>query len=147
MANIITSEYETDFYLWTSRNAQLLRERRFNEIDFENIAEEIEDMGGNRKRELRSRLSILLAHLLKWKFQPMGRCSSWKYTIDEQRDELIDLLTESPSLQYELEQKLQHAYKYALRQAEKDTAINRKNFPQECPFSLGEVLDEEFSPE
>src|SRR5580692_5108256 len=102
MANIVLSEYETDFYAWASHNAELLREQRFNEIDFENIAEEIEDMGSSHRRSLMSRLEILLAHLLKWQFQPMGKCNSWKYTIDEQRLRITDLLIESPSLKYEL---------------------------------------------
>ena len=147
MSNIITSEYETDFYAWTSHNAELLRARRFDEIDFENIAEEIEDMGGNYKRELMSRLKVLLVHLLKWKFQPVLKCNSWRLTIEEQRDELIDLLKTSPSLKYNLNERLEDIYKRSLIRAENETGISRKDFPKECPFSLEQVLDTEFLPE
>ena len=66
--------YREDFHAWALQNAQLLREGRLAEIDIENIAEELEDMGGSKERELESRLGVLLAHLLKWVHQPERRC-------------------------------------------------------------------------
>src|SRR5579872_5517180 len=103
MAKNIQQEYEKDFYAWAVHNARLLRAGKLSEIDVENIAEEIESMGKSEKRELISRLAILLSHLLKWKCQPERRSRSWKLTIKEQRFELIDLLAESPSLKHEIE--------------------------------------------
>lgn len=84
-------KYEKDFYAWAIHNAKMLRERRLSEIDIENIAEEIESLGKSEKRELLNRLAVLLAHLLKWKFQPAKQSNSWKFTIKEQRFELKDL--------------------------------------------------------
>lgn len=90
--------YEQDFYAWANRNAQLIRAGKLSEIDVENIAEELEGMGRSEKRAFINRLAILLAHLLKWHFQPALRSRSWQYTIRAQRDQLYDLLEDSPSL-------------------------------------------------
>jgi hypothetical protein len=62
------STYDKDFYAWAMENAELLRQKKFEEIDIDNIAEEIESMGKGNKRSVFSHLSILIAHLLKWKF-------------------------------------------------------------------------------
>jgi type II secretory pathway component PulM len=90
--------YDEDFAIWTSETARLLRERRFDEVDIEHVAEEIEDMGKRDKRELYSRLTVLIAHLLKWKWQPERKTKSWRSTIVTQRAELRRLFEQSPSL-------------------------------------------------
>ena len=79
----LTEAYEQDFFAWAMKNAELIRQGRLSEIDAEHIAEELEDMGGSSKRELTNRLGVLLAHLLKWKYQPEQRSSSWSGTIKE----------------------------------------------------------------
>ena len=117
------SEYDKDFYAWSLHNAALIREGKLSKVDLKNVAEEIESMGKGNRRELISRLSILLAHLLKWKFQPSRRGKSWELTIKEQRFEVQDLLNESPSLKHELDKQLNHAYERALIIAEKETGL------------------------
>ncbi len=139
-------EYEKDFYAWTIHNAQLLREGKLSEIDVKNIAEEIESMGKSEKRELINRLAVLLAHLLKWKFQPIKQSKSWKLTIKEQRFQLIKLIEESPSLKHEIELKLSEAYEQAMIIAERETGVEENNFSKKCPFSLQQVLDQNFFP-
>jgi hypothetical protein len=141
------SEYEKDFYAWSLHNAALIREGKLSEVDLEHVAEEIEDMGKNNRRELISRLAVLLAHLLKWKFQPERRGNSWKYTIKRQRFEVRDLLKESPSLKHELDKKLNYAYEKALITAVEETGLSQSAFPETSPFSLVEALDENFFPE
>jgi hypothetical protein len=79
------STYETDFYRWTQETAEKLRQGRLAEVDLEQIAEEIEEMGRSERHELRNRLAVLLAHLLKWQYQPDWRGNSWLFTIEEQR--------------------------------------------------------------
>jgi len=101
-----TDLYEKDFYEWTVRNASLLRSGRAIEADLAHIAEEIEDMGKRERRELLHRLSILTAHLLKWKVQTERRSRSWELTIRVQRKDLAKLLTENPSLQPYLNESL-----------------------------------------
>jgi Domain of unknown function DUF29 len=139
--------YEQDFYAWLIRNAELLHQGRLSEIDIEHIAEELEGMSRSERRELMSRLAMLLAHLLKWIYQPYKRSRSWRATIEGQREDLRALLAESPSLKPELEQKLNDAYRRAKIEAEKQTRISEDRFPEACPFTLGEVLDNEFWPD
>ena len=90
--------YERDFFEWAILNAELLRTGHLDEADLEHIAEEIEDMGISQKKELYSRLRVLVMHLLKWKFQPEGRAeSSWRSTIRTQRAEIEALFSFAPS--------------------------------------------------
>lgn len=138
--------YELDFFEWTARNAELLRARRFNEADIERIAEEIEDMGRSQRHELRSRLRVLLVHLLKWQFQPQRRGESWIGTIDEQRAEIGDLLRDAPSLRGMLRDDLGDVYHEAARMASRQTGVSRESFPRSCPFALDQILDIEFFP-
>lgn len=139
-------EYENDFYAWTIHNAQLLREGKLSEVDIEHVAEEIESMGKSERRELINRLAVLIAHLLKWKFQPERRSNSWKYTIEEQRDEVIELLEESPSLKYEIQDKLNRAYRKATLWAATEMGVNKSIFEDECPFNLENILNKDFYP-
>ncbi len=99
-------EYEKDFYSWLMINAEWLREGKFTKIDAENIAEELEAMGRSEKRELTSRLTVLLTHLLKWKYQAVRRSRSWKNTLFTQRMDINELLEDSPSLRHEIKARL-----------------------------------------
>ena len=94
--------YEKDFYVWTQENVRLMRERKFSELDIENIAEEIEAMGKRDKRELISRLAVLLTHLLKWQYQADFRSKSWKSALVTHRVEIERLLKDSPGLKHGL---------------------------------------------
>ena len=92
------SQYEADFYQWSLEQARLLRSGEWKSVDVEHLAEEIEDMVKSFRREWESRLKVLIVHLLKWVFQPELRGMSWQLTIQEQRDQLHELITENPSL-------------------------------------------------
>ena len=132
--------YERDFYAWARQQAELLRHGTVEKIDLENLAEEIESMGKNEKRQLTSRLALLLAHLLKWRFQPKMRSNSWKYTIIEQRWQVIELLDDSPSLKHQLNECLHRSYERAILIAARETGLDTEQFPRECPYSLDEVF-------
>ncbi len=146
MQNMATKGYEKDFYIWLMANAELLRQRRLTEIDLDNIAEELESMAKRDKRELLNRLKVLLMHLLKWQFQADKRTISWKSTINEQREQVYLVLVDSPSLKYQLTERLQDAYRLALRAAINETGLPKNVFPINCPYSLEETLDDEFYP-
>lgn len=137
--------HDHDFYAWTQEQAQLLRKGQFNQIDFRNIAEEIEDMGRWEKRELESRLELLLMHLLKWQFQSNLRSRSWQLTIKEQRLRLEKLLAENPSLKSFLADCLEKIYQLAIISAERETGLS--SFPESCPYSLTEIFTSEFLPD
>jgi hypothetical protein len=139
--------YEADFYVWTQEQARLLRERRFDDLDLDNLVDEVASVGSSEKREIRNRLKVLLTHLLKWKFQPRFRGNSWSRTIWEQRQNIADIITSSPSLRAYFEHAMRAAYIGATVAASEETGLAIGIFPEECPFSMAETLDMEFFPE
>ncbi|MCC6777396.1 MAG: DUF29 domain-containing protein [Hyphomicrobiales bacterium] len=139
--------HDTDFYAWTQEQARLLRERRFDDLDLDNLVDEVESVGRSDKRQIESRLEILMAHLLKWKFQPGGRGNSWVATIFEQRQRLIGLVEESPSLREFQRQEVSNSYRAARLLAAKETGIALGVFPDDCPFTPEQVVDLDFLPE
>ncbi len=142
----LKAEYDQDFYFWISQNVELLRNGQVAEIDLEHIAEELESMGKRDLRELRSRLQVLVMHLLKWKYQSDKQTRTWMTTIDHQRDEIETLLLESPSLREHLDSALEMIYIKAKRDAYRETNMPEKFFPKHCPFELTEILDQSFFP-
>lgn len=145
--SIKVQEYNSDFYAWALHNAELIRQGKLSEVDLENVAEEIESMGKSDKRELINRFAVLLSHLLKWQFQPERRSNSWKYTIEEQRDEVLELIEDSPSLKHELNQKIERAYKKAVLLAATETGMGKDIFPKVCTFSLEAALNSDYFPD
>ncbi|SRR6266571_2265038 len=139
--------YETDFYAWTQEQARLLRDRRWADLDLENLVDEVESLGRSDKRQIESRLEVLIAHLLKWKYQPGGRGASWTATIFQQRQRIIRLVQESPSLREFQRQSVSGTYQAARLFAAKETGIAFGLFPDECPFTPEQVLDQDFFPE
>jgi uncharacterized protein DUF29 len=137
-------EYEEDFYAWTVEQSRLLRAGEFSAIDAANIAEEIESMGRSDRRELKSRLVVLVMRLLKWQHQPGGRSRSWSATIDEQRLQIEGLFAESPSLRPTTGSMLAEAYAIARARAIAETGLADEAFPEACPFTLDEVLTRAF---
>ncbi|MEY2831705.1 MAG: hypothetical protein RLZZ574_963 [Cyanobacteriota bacterium] len=138
-------DYQADFYAWTQQQAKLLRNKEIKQIDWCNVAEEIEDMGRSEKRQLESRLEILIMHLLKWQFQPNLRSRSWQLTIKEQRLRLEKLLAENPSLKSSLADIKEKIYPLAVISAEKETGLS--SFPETCPYDLTEIFAPEFFPD
>jgi hypothetical protein len=143
MCAMTTSTYETDFYGWIQQQAALLKGRQFDAVDLANIIEEIESMGRSEYRSLESRLTVLLQHLLKWKFQPERRGRSWELSIDEQRIRFDRLLRENPSLKSALNTILEDAYRLAVIKAAKETKLDKKSFPVVCPWNWQELTDSE----
>ncbi len=138
--------YEQDFYAWAIEQAGLLRSGRVSDADLEHIAEEIESMGRSEKRELVSRLKILLIHLLKWQFQPTLRGTSWRLTIEEQRREVEEHLADNPSLKGKLPEAVASAYAGAILVAARETGLGREVFPPECPWPFAQATGDDFWP-
>ncbi len=139
--------YEEDFYAWTVQTAALIRQGNWAAIDRENLAEEIESMGRSEKRELISRLAVLIMHLLKWQFQPSKRSTSWEGTIIEQRKQLKLLLADNPSLKYAADDRVIDAYDIAIYAAMRETRLKKSTFPSQCPYTFSQVLAENYWPE
>jgi hypothetical protein len=139
--------YDKDFYAWAKEQAALLRAGEVSRADVEHIAEEIESMGRTEKRELASRLKVLLAHLLEWRFQPEKRTKSWEASIKVQRRELADHLDDNPSLRPLIGAVLEKNYPDAALVAALETGLPEDAFPQSCPWSFAQIRDEDFWPE
>jgi hypothetical protein len=139
--------YDQDFFAWANEQAGLLREGRLSEADIDHIAEEIEGIGKSEKRELVSRLTVLLLHLLKWQHQPVFRSTSWSLTLEEQRNRLEDHLADDPSLKSGYGEMIAAAYRNAVLGAERETGLDRSVFPVVCPWSFEQIVDPNFYPE
>jgi hypothetical protein len=140
------SLHDNDFYAWSLEQAALLRAGRVGEADLATIAEEIESRGKTEKRELVSRLTVLLLHLLKWERQPAGRSNSWQLSIANARDEIADLLDDNPRLKPIIDDVMASAYRYARRRAAIETDMAEDAFPPQCPWSFVRAMDEGFWP-
>ncbi|MGB5065037.1 MAG: DUF29 domain-containing protein [Candidatus Competibacter sp.] len=138
--------HDQDFYSWAMQTAQLVREGRLAEIDCEYVAEELEDMGAAKERELESRLGVLMAHLLKWIFQPERRGNSWIATIKEQRQRIVRLLRKNLGLKSCLDEAFVNGYSDARLIAVRETNLPERTFPETAPFVLGQVLDNAYWP-
>jgi hypothetical protein len=138
--------YETDFVSWTEQTARLIRDGKFEQVDWEHVIEEIESLGRSDRRELKSRLEVLFNHLLKWEYQPDSRSGSWKGTMNEQRNRIRDLLLDSPSLKPYLDEILSECYQRGRRAASDETELPLDAFPAECPYTLEQSLNSDFFP-
>jgi hypothetical protein len=141
------ADYEEDFFAWTQEQARLLRARDARGLDWDHLAEEIDSMGRRDRRELESRLRLILHHLLKWQVQPGLRGRSWRGTLREQRRQAEKLLKESPSLRPQLPALITEAYPDALADALDETGLPPQNFPADCPFTVGQILDAGYVPQ
>jgi hypothetical protein len=130
--------YEPDETAWLEESSRLIRAGRLDELDYENLASYLEDMARSDRREVESRLDTLIAHLLKWQFQPDHRTNSWKATIVEQRRQLKRLLT--GTLRNHAEALLADCYRGGVELAAAQTGLDASAFPAECPFALEQIL-------
>lgn len=139
--------YETDIIAWANEQSALLRSGRLSELDIEHLAEEIEDLGKSEQRELASRLALLLANLLKWHYQPGRRGSSWQRTIKEQRRAIAAHIAGTPSLKVALANPtwLEGVWADAVARAVDETGLDL--FPEDCPWTMEQVLSQAFLPD
>ena len=141
------STYDTDFYAWAQQQAQALRAKDWAALDLDHLAEEVEDLRKTERRGVRSQLRLILSHLLKCVYQPEWRGESWRSTITNRLVLVQEDLEDLPSLAPELETLAAWAYPRACRDAAKDTGLPLATFPEVCPWTVEEVLDEHFWPE
>lgn len=136
--------HESDFAAWAEEQAAALRERRANVLDWDNLAEEMEDMGQSQKNAVYSRLLRICQHLLKWQYQPTRRGPSWRSTLRTQRRDLARLLRKNPSLQPYAAAELAEAYQAGREDAADETGL--LHLPEACPWTIEQVLDSAFLP-
>lgn len=141
------SSYDGDIVAWASEQARLLRAGLFSQLDIEHVIEEIEDVGKSEKRELASRLAVLLAHLLKWQYQPERQGNSWRRTIKEQRNVTALLIKKTPSLRAEPRDPdwWSGVWSDAVTKASEETGLY--DFPEPCPWAIDALLHPEWLPD
>ena len=145
-AKAVAALYDTDLYAWARTNAELLRQGRYQELDVAHLIEEIEDMGKSEFRAMESHLQNLLMHLLKWQSQPPLQSGSRRASIDNARVALQKLLRDNPSFKPRLENTMAEEYRYARRNAGYETGLALPAFPIACPYTVEQVLAEEWLP-
>lgn len=138
----LASLYETDETAWLEQMAALVRAGQWHELDSVHLAEYLSDMAKRDRREVRSRLTVLLAHLLKWEHQPDQRSNSWRGTIEHQRQELLEILT-SQVLRSHATDILPRAYANAIRQAAAETGLDVGVFPAVLSWTMEQILSED----
>jgi hypothetical protein len=141
--------YENDIAAWAARQADLLRRRARGERinvtpDWDNIAEEIADVGRSEEREVESRLAIACEHLLKWEFQPRLRTNSWRASVVQARTRIARVIRRNPSLKSYPATVLADAYQDGRDVAEAETGL--LHLPETCPWTVEQVLDRTFWP-
>ena len=141
------ANYDGDLVAWANEQSILLRAGKFSDLDIEHIADEVEDVGKSEQRELASRMSVLLAHLLKWKFQPERQGNSWLFTIKDQRRLIKRRLSKMPSLQPMLNDSewLDEMWVDGVAIARKETGI--EDWPEISIWAIEQVMDDSFLPE
>jgi uncharacterized protein DUF29 len=132
--------YHTDFYRWTTQQAELLRAGRLDAADIAHIAEELDALGRSEKRELVSRLTVLLTHLLKWQHQPNRRSKSWQLSIENAREAIADHLADNPSVTVQLDAAITTSYRKARREAAVETGLELGLCPAACPWEYREIM-------
>jgi predicted DNA-binding ribbon-helix-helix protein len=138
--------YDRDYYQWLTETAYLLAEGRLSEMDVPNLLDEIEAMGKSQKRAISSYLRVLLLRLLKWQYQPEKRTGSWRSSIRNARLAIAERIEESPSLKSYPETVLSQCYRIARANAADETGLPLTTFPETPPFTLAEILAEDFLP-
>jgi hypothetical protein len=141
--------YENDVIAWANEQAEFIRSGRFDLLDIEHLADEIEDVGKSEQREFESRMTVLLTHLLKWQLQSERRGASWQKTIKTQRAMITRRLAKTPSLKPELANPewWESVWADTLTMTAKETSLNFDDFPDECPWEYESIINPEFWPD
>lgn len=132
--------YLEDETAWLELMAERIKAGALQDLDFENLGEYLSDMAIRDRREVKSRLMILLEHILKWEFQPQKRSRSWLRSIVLQRNEL-ESCADRGVLRQHAENELANAYRKAVELAVAETGLTAADFPPECRYTLDEILD------
>ena len=144
MKDQANSLYEYDFYGWTELQAKALANRQVEALDWQNLREEIISLGKQEYRELVSRLTVLVGHLLKWEYQPDKRSRSWFLTIREQRRAIRRHLQGNPSLKSRIPTALSDAFEAGVDLALRETDLPIRTFPSHCSFTFEDIMADHF---
>ncbi|BAU63642.1 hypothetical protein STA3757_10080 [Stanieria sp. NIES-3757] len=137
---------EENYDLCLDQQIELLRSQNFSELNIEYLIEELEGLNKSNERELESYLIVLIAHLLKWEYQPSLQCGSWRGSILNSRNRIAKLLKQQPSLKRKLPEIIPEAYGEAKEWASAETGMKIILFPLNCPYEASELMDKNWLP-
>jgi hypothetical protein len=135
--------YEADYAAWLEHQVGLLKAGRWGEVDKANLIDEVESLGRSDFKRLVSAFEIVIAHMLKWDFQPEPRSNSWLASIEEHRDRISQELADSPSYKSRVEEAARRAWRPARARAAAETDLPLKAFPADLPYSATDILKRE----
>ena len=140
--------YERDYYAWVQDQVDALRQRRIKDVDWENVAEEIDDLGKSEKRALRSQLARLVEHLLKIEHAPArirsANLRAWEVSVRYARRAVLEMLEENPRLKSELKKIFARAYLDGRDQTLGSLKLADPAIPEIAPWSAEEVIQANF---
>lgn len=139
--------YEQDYYLWCFVEADKLRLRKFSELDLPNVIEELESLSKSLGSSLTSGYRLVIAHLLKWQYQPQLRSASWEITISRERTHIEETEKDSSTLRSQAQAIVDSVYRSARHEARIETGLPLSAFPLGCPYTLDQLRDEDWMPE
>jgi hypothetical protein len=146
MNKALACDYESDTLIWLETQIELLRTRRFDLLDLDNLIDELDSMAKHDRRSVAHRMENVIMHLLKCQAQPDHITGSWLGTIREQRYQLGRKLADMPSLRNALDGYIHDNYPHAVARAADETGLPRSAFPADCPYTANQLLDTEFLP-
>jgi Domain of unknown function DUF29 len=146
-AKAVATLYDTDLFAWANTNAELLRQGNYQQVDIGHLIEEIEDMGKSQQHAIASHLRNLLMHLLKWQYQSILQTNSWRLTIHNCREEIQTLIEESPSLKNLPDKLIPTIYPKSIRSAVLETGLPAASFPADCPYTVEQILADDWLPQ
>ena len=138
------TRYEADVYTWVQEQVALLRAGRVDALDLENIAEELNDVGSEQYDKLESAIEVLVAHALKWDFQPERRSRSWALTIAEQRVRIDRPLRRNPGLKSKIAEATAEGFRVGRLRAAREMRCKPSTLPEACPYTWDEILNRPF---
>jgi uncharacterized protein DUF29 len=148
--NSTSDLYDRDYYAWLQGQVRALRERRIEDVDWENLAEEIESLARNERRGIRSQMARVVEHLLKLEYERgIFRdydARGWRVSVRSARRQMRELLSESPSLRPQLAQMLLDAYEDGRLEALREPALSEDILPEISPWTVEQVMDDSFVP-
>ena len=143
----VQADIEDDFYAWCWEQAELLRQKRFAEADLPNVIEELEGMAKHHRSALKSSYRLVIVHLLKWQHQKQRRARSWDLTIVRERNNIADYEEDSQSLKNDAASLVAEVYRRAAHQAARETKLPVDSFPADCPYTVDELRELEYTPD
>jgi len=139
------ADHQRDLYSWLVEQARLVRDGRWQAIDQDNLAKEIERLAQQQFDTLASAIHGLLTHLLKWDHPAIRRSRGRVQSMRSQRQAVADVLVRNPGLAPRIPEAIAHCYRKARAEAANDVGLDENSFPAKCPYEWDEIVAREFA--